>query len=287
MLRMLALPERTQQHRHVLIMPTAIIHGVFDESGKFQDHDAISLCGWIAPLNRWEYFASDWNNALRLSEIDELHTAEFIGLHGQYSRIRNKWGAQKIAKRDKALDRFTRVIREHVGTGLGTVIDTKHYRSMSQSFRKRVGEDPYLIAFQDIIRQAMKYVKAFAQVNNLGDKVALALIFDQDEQQATECLRLLNKIKKNNPDIRKIISGICFCNRRGYLPLQAADFVAYEARQELDRKINHPHKPISPRFDALCSRNPAGFPDGMFNARLFDAEILNELEQKCAAGLDG
>src|SRR5580700_3644963 len=132
-----------------LIMPMAILHAAFDESGKFHDHDVTSLCGWISPLEAWEKFAIQWQAALDRIGINELHTTEFVSLHGQYSHLRTIWGEEKEAKISDALTQFVNVIRGTVGKGVGATIDAKHYRAMPDEFKRAIhpSRDPHFIAF--------------------------------------------------------------------------------------------------------------------------------------------
>jgi hypothetical protein len=263
-------------------MAKAILHGAFDESGKFHDKDVVSLCGWISTLQDWERFGFEWNGILSQFGVKEIHTAELLAFKGQYSYLRHKWGKRKDEKRDWLINECIRAIRKDVRRGFGVAIDTKHYRGMSQKFRDKVG-DPYLMAFQNVIKWCLDEVEKYAEIKKLGNDVSLALIFDQDEQQSGECLKLLNRITKVDESARKRITGICFCNRRSYTPLQAADLIAYETRMEIDRRMYRPSEPVSLRFMEMSSKVSAdrgGGPDGLFNGLIYDAEALENLAVK-------
>jgi hypothetical protein len=255
------------------------LHGVFDESGKFHDHDVTSLCGWISALPSWEEFALQWQAALARIGIDELHTAEFMGLHGQYSHLRTIWGEERDAKISAALTEFVNVIRGTVARGVGATIDSKYYRSMPDDFKRELSPsgDPHFVAFQEVLFKAIRTAQHTAKEHGLGTNVKVSLIFDQDEGQSVECMKLLNKMKKQYPEIRERVTGICFCDRRNYHPLQAADFIAYQTKKEMERRMYRPQETPSKWFTMLSARNPLDIPDGLFNARIFDAECLDEL----------
>jgi hypothetical protein len=270
------------RYGRTLTMPMAIVHGAFDESGKFHDHDVTSLCGWVASYDAWERFALRWQAALDEIGIDELHAAEFMGLYGKYVHLRTIWGAEQEAKKDNALTLLCNVLRGTMGKGVGATIDSKRYRSMDDGFKKAIhkSKDPHFIAFIEVLEQTIWNVEKFAKEHGLGLNVKAGLIFDQDERQSVECLRLLNQAKKQREDIRDRISGICFCDRRNYQPLQAADFIAYLTKKEMERRKGRPEEPVSKWFAMLSSQNRANIPDGLFNARIFDAEVLDELAEK-------
>ncbi len=263
-------------------MPMAILHAAFDESGKFLDHDVTSLCGWIASYDAWERFALGWQAALDEIGIDELHTAEFMGLYGKYSHLRGIWGEEQEVKKNSALTLLVNVIRSTMGKGVGATVDSQHYRAMDDGTKKAIhkSKDPHFIAFIEVLEQTIWNVEKFAKEHNLGPNVKAGLIFDQDEGQSVECLRLLNKIKRQRGDIRDRISGICFCDRRNYQPLQAADLIAYLTKKEMERRKNNPEAAVSKWFVLLSSKNRTEVPDGLFNARIFDAEVLDELADK-------
>src|SRR6266852_3862931 len=90
-------------HERTLLMPMAILHAAFDESGKFHDHDITSLCGWISAIDAWERFGARWQAALDEVGIEELHTSEFMGLHGKYYHLRTIWGKEKEDRINAAL----------------------------------------------------------------------------------------------------------------------------------------------------------------------------------------
>ena len=263
-------------------MSMAILHAAFDESGKFHDHDVTSLCGWIASYDAWDCFASGWQAALNEIGIEEFHAADFMGLHGKYSHLRGIWGDEKEVRKNSALTLLVNVIRSTMGKGVGATIDSKHYRSMDDGFKRAIhkSKDPHFIAFIEVLEQTLANVEKFAKEHGLGPNVKVGLIFDQEEGQSVDCLKLLNKIKKERGDIRERVSGICFCDRRNYQPLQAADLIAYLTKKEMERRKNSPNEPISKWFVLLSSKNPTNIPDGLFNARIFDAEVLDELAKK-------
>src|ERR1700675_2246620 len=148
----------------VLTVPMAILHAAFDESGKFVDHDVTSLCGWISPLQSWDRFAIQWQAALDRIGISELHTAEFVSLHGQYAHLRTIWGDEREVKISNALTEFVNVIRSSAGKGIGATIDTKHYRSMRDDFKKAIHEsrNSHSIAFQEVLNQTVRVVEKYS-----------------------------------------------------------------------------------------------------------------------------
>ena len=238
-------------------MSFAMLHGYFDDSGKLQDHDVTALSGWISQLQDWEKFALEWNALLEKHNINEFHMAQLKGRSG-------------------FLPEFADVIKRNILCGVGAAINTKVYRSMPQAFRKKAA-NPHFLAFSTVVKLAIDRVEAFAQRTGLGDNVFLGLIFDQDEQLSQECFKLLNKLKKIDSRVRERVTGVCFCNRRQLVPLQAADLIAYETREEIDRRINRPNQVVSEIFSALTTKDTSGKPDGFYNGIFYDKKELERI----------
>ncbi len=235
-------------------MSFAMLHGYFDESGKFKDHDVISLCGWIGQLQDWELLAQEWQDALTRHDLTDIHMAQMKG-------------------QDRVLEEFADIIKGRVICGVGSALNTKLYRSMPETFQKRAGH-PHFLVFSAVIKQAIDRIEEFAKHVGLGKDVFLSLIFDQDEQLSQECFRLLNKLKKIDSRVRERVTGVCFCNRRQLFPLQAADMIAYETRAEIDRRANHPEQQVSRLFSRMSTKHPSGKPDGFYNGVIYDKKEL-------------
>ena len=51
----------------------AVLHGFFDESGKYHQHDVVTFSGFLATYKQWTKLQEKWENALRRHSLDYFH----------------------------------------------------------------------------------------------------------------------------------------------------------------------------------------------------------------------
>jgi len=243
----------------------ALLHGYFDESGKWADKDTISFCGWISQANTWEQFAKEWSELLEELDMSSLHTAEFV------SRDSRDTGS--------ILLRFVAIIRKYANSGLGIGVDTKHYRTMSPAFRARV-KNPHFIAFKILMNTVLREVQAVQRLFPIHDW-RCGIICDQDPGTSEHCLKHFNKMRTFDPVARKLLNGVCFADATGAIPLQAADLLAYAMRIELDRRRTNSSPNPSALFQGLSFRpdEMSGDPVPFFRPFFLDADFLDQLSE--------
>ncbi len=253
----------------------ALLHGYFAESGKWADKDTISFCGWISGAMQWEAFAKEWSELLEELGLPSLHTADLVH---PGRRAERGWNFRQ-EEIDPILLRFAAIIRKHANSGLGIGIDTKHFRTMKQSFRAKV-KNPHFIAFKFLMNTVLREVQAVQRIISAHDW-RCGIICDQDPGTSEHCLKHFNKLRLFDPVARKLLNGICFADAVGAIPLQAADLLAYVLRTELERRRTKSSSPASLLFQDLSFRPDitSGDPVPFFRPFFMDADFLDELSE--------
>jgi len=59
------------------------------------------------------------------------------------------------------------------------------------------------------------------------------ITFDDDEEFAIDCYRIISRLRRDNSDLRHLIAGVAFANDLIFTPLQAADILAHLTRERL------------------------------------------------------
>lgn len=250
-----------------------MFHGYFDESGKWKDKDTVSFCGWTARADIWEEFSRPWLELLAEVGISELHTSEFCSLSGAYSRLRKDLKQKDV---ESILLRFADIIQKTVAMGYAVAVDAKHLRRMKPHFQNELG-NPHYLAFKLMMNQVMQDISFVQTVQTVDLRVGI--ICDQDPGTSDHCLKWFNKFRQSNEKARHYLSGICFADASGAIPLQAADLFAYAVRLEAERRrTGTPNEP-SQLFQTLSNRIQ---PDGKFGTyirgHILDANFLDIME---------
>jgi hypothetical protein len=244
-----------------------------DESGKFQNSDFVSFCGFLGGPNHWKELRDDLF-ALRLSlQVPPIHVSAILHPTEKngWLDVKNKWGAEWDEKKEKMLDDFAAIIEKTKIVCVGAVVDSGAYKSLNiPKVKENWSNDPHYLAFSYTV------IGTLGKVDWAGDpRATLGLIVDDDEEKAIPCYYLLKRLKEVHPQAKQRISGICFGDDSLYPGIQAADFIAHEARRLLINKQAAP----SERFLRLTLR-------GQHQPWLFDAEALRREEASLTSGLE-
>lgn len=217
--------------------------GYFDESGKFADHSIVAFCGLMNTVERWETFKPEWRYCLRHHGITSLHMSKgALNFKRQFSAKRPALGRED---RIKVLSTFIVAIKQHVELGVVADMDVRAYKNLKSHIQQKVG-DPYFVSFKTALIKTLDYVKP------TPDSI-LSVMCDDEEQYAPLCYKLFNKVRREYPALRKLLSSICFGDDELILPLQAADLLAYIVRSESARKFHGVHSECDELYAKLLS----------------------------------
>lgn len=244
----------------------AHVHLFCDESGKIHNSDFVSFCGYLGSNRQWEQLSSEWS-ALRIKRaVPPIHVSAMMRPENDelWSIVKQRWGKEYEDRRELLLDEFSCVISESKILCVGAVVDCNAFKSLSlPKVKKSSRDDPHYLAFQWTVLRSIERVE-------WGDSDGLlGLLLDDDHEKALHCYALLHRLKEQYPQIRKRVSGICFCNDDKYPGVQAADMIAFEARRLMVAGKTAP----SQRF-LLLTQN------GVEQPHLFDTLALENLERE-------
>ena len=245
----------------------AHVHMFCDESGKGHSSDFVTFCGYLGNNDQWQSFASKWS-ALRVAlRVPPIHMGAILHAdeHPQWSVVKKRWGDEWDARREDMLKRFSQLIYDEKLLCVGAIVDCHAFKTAAiPKLRAKLDNDPHYLAFQWTITTSIRNVE-------WGDSDALlGLLIDDDYDKAVHCYGLLHALKKDLPEVKKRISGICFCNDEKYPGIQAADIIAHESRRLFTGEEAHP----SERFLRLTW-------DGQHQPHKFDEKSLLTVEQEC------
>jgi hypothetical protein len=215
----------------------------FDESGKFKDHDVISIGCVGGFAERFENgFVNEWGTLLNAYGLKAISGKATLNYNKPLSAKNPCLGLQD---RMACLLSFISCIRKHVQVVTGLAVDAKEFKKLPSYFFKTFGNNPAFMAF---VRSAM-YMTDFTPDN---DK--LTLICDDDEETAWEFYRLYRRVKKVWPDARKKFGGIAFVDDRYLFGVQASDLIASIMRLEANLQLNNAKYDYGPAFQALTAQ---------------------------------
>jgi hypothetical protein len=205
-----------------------VLQGYFDDSGSSAKEPFYILAGFISTIDKWKSFSDAWRK--KLNEYPGLayfKMSEANALDGQFKR---GWTP---STRDKCVFELAEIIKTHA---LVRVTSRLRRRDFDEFIVGIVDlpevNDPYYLCFYQLVFAVHTY-----QLKNGG--VDCDIIFDDQGLIGERTVKWwgadINRQPVNIPEERLKFFPKCprpiFGNDRSFLPLQAADMLAWVVRQ--------------------------------------------------------
>lgn len=238
-----------------------------DESGN-DGHSAVFAMASILLCDLSSYFfANDWAAMLGKFGITGYHATDF---HGRRGEFRGWDDCRDTEFRNHAVGLFLKWKVKHHGVGIPrgdfqrSFTDTGFHLLLRPAVAK--WKKPYLQAFQHIISD----LRAYADHQPRGQYIRP--IFDN-------CQEFLGQAKQDYAAINSDGKLGCMyvANAQEYPQLQAADFLVWEYRTHLERRLSTGDRSPNSIMDALSPH--------MFNAQVWTFEYLEYLRKRTEAVL--
>jgi hypothetical protein len=195
----------------------------FDESGG-ADLGWTYVCGYVASVDQWERFEIDWKIFLAKYDIPYFHMKECAHFKGPFSKWKNNESSRNCFLRDASL-----IIRAYVRHSFVSLVSHDIFAEANMIYKFcEVFKTPYSLAGRACIEAAHEEIGSeikYVFEDGCPDKGGLI-------HSMTACLPC-RRLPSFEPS-RNFISTNQWPNGRiGVIPLQAADFLAYESRKLL------------------------------------------------------
>jgi hypothetical protein len=253
-------PPGAWEKRHCVTIFTTYLDASRDNAGS----GVYSLAGYIAAPSQWDRFSYEWRGILDEYEIKSFHMTDFEGWDESAGRgfgEFRRW-TKDDPRRLPLLTKLLAVIERNVIGSVGYAVSQAMYDEIvPPEVNSAVGGSPYfflflnlLIGAQDLMDNAAKfaagvpydwmmtYMLARGDVG-AGEVVKTWMSKNPGSRQA----RIDAKVAKM--EIAK--------NNSLYLPLEAADILAYEGRKQVSAQLGQHSRPSRRSFMVMeDSRRP-------------------------------
>jgi len=256
----------------------------FDESGT---HDASPVCamaGYIAPAHDWFWFSREWRAALREDNVpilpgDAEPFFHAVKCDGQYKGSQYEgWSKERC---DAHRQKLAAIINRRGLVALGTAVVVEDYRhvflpQLTPRLRE-VFAKPYMFCFNLCLEKIAANLKAIG----IRPGEQIAPYFDQNTEMAKSAREFYGELMKPRP-LSMLFTPVNFSDKKKRLPLQAADYAAYESFRHVRMQfVSHSVTPEREHFkwldDIRGGRGALSF--GYFDAKALDACIQQMKER--------
>jgi hypothetical protein len=186
-----------------------------------KDHGFIVVAGWLATFKKWGEFTSEWNQQLLASfDIPYFHMKEFAQSTGPFK----SWKGDE-PKRARFMERAAGIIGNYVERGVSCIVPFDSFQKVNAIYHldTAVGV-PYSLAGRTCVARTSVIIGREKDAN---------YIFDDGDEGRGELMRVLERDGYSLPIFRPSRDRLGKDGQkiRGVVPLQAADFAAYEMRK--------------------------------------------------------
>jgi hypothetical protein len=249
-------------------MATFHIYG--DESGKMGVNvDRTSFCGYVGHVSQWGIFAQNWTNCRFKWQVPPIHMSRIMSPHTKddaWKKVWQGWGNEWEVKRDDMLADFASIVLGSDIICVGAVVDCAHFVTLANSDQdfKKLHRNPIHMAIHQFVMRGLDRTE-------IVDKSSpVSIVLDDDPEYAMKCYEQLEGLKSTFQRVKERIAAISFVDDHAYPGVQAADMIAYVARDMMVKNIGNPDY-ISKLYSDLTFH-------GTHQPKYYNREILDALQ---------
>ena len=197
-----------------------VLDGYFDESGTHDESETIAVAGFLAHADQWLWFEGKWREALKKYGLEFFHMVDFAHRAPGYD-----WPEDV---RQERLGNLISIINKSRPSSFGVAFPKKLFDSV---FTGRVREHiagPYGFASWLCLNLASR------ELDEVPLETGVSYIFEDGARGKGEFLKMYEALPTFPGGKEGLhVLSLRFEDKRCFVPLQAADILAYELN--LDR----------------------------------------------------
>lgn len=216
-----------------------------DESGTHDGAPACVLGSYLSPANAWASFELEWKACLTEYDIPHFHMTDYENRQAPFVG----WSDDR---RLALIERLVSIINRWTVGGVLVGIDLRHFYDVwvpSLTPGEREIADPYVICLLALMGQHQFYFDQLEQ----SEQSPVAFVLERNTKSAAQSLRFLSEAWRYEGTLH--VPSMTYGSRDEFLPLQAADILAYEGFKELKNRWDGSGRPLRKLLSRLRENN--------------------------------
>jgi hypothetical protein len=205
-----------------------LLQAFTDDSGSDIGDRRLYMAGYLNRADAWELFSKAWRDECRAaSPIEYLKMSEAQSLKGQFRGWSNE-------ARDEKLRRLARVILHFQPLSFEFSINRQAFDQVVAPASPRGLKSSHFTSCFAIVSGVSRYIA------EQGNDIPVEFIFDRQDGVSDDIGLAFDVMKRSLPsEAQKLIRGKPhFEDDKTFLPLQAADFLAWHLRREHENNVS-------------------------------------------------
>ena len=196
-------------------------YSLYCDAAGGKDHGFIVVAGYLSTYEKWLAFNREWNLLLGAYDLPYFHMKEFAQSKGPFVRWKDE------NRRAAFLSRAAGTIKNHVLRSFACLAEFDVFAKVCEDHSlKELAGCPYALAARSCVAKAGNCLE--------GAGSDVSYIFEDGDEGRGELMRIMERDGYPAPIFRpsrdRVKNGRLV---RGLVPLQAADFAAYEIRKHI------------------------------------------------------
>lgn len=207
----------------------ALLTAYCDETGNTKDptQKFVGMAGFVARAKEWEILERKWKFILREFKVPYFHMKEYAHSIGVFKEWKGKED-----KRRKIFSSLLKTIKDAQPLPIGCIFSAEDFRSLSERDQKLI-DDPYYLSFIACLAIPCLFLQ------DSPPEIKLATVFGEHGVFASKAAGFHERVRGTYA-IGDRLYAPTFRDMREFVPLQAADIMAYELYKEADRQRHRP-----------------------------------------------
>jgi hypothetical protein len=221
--------------------------GTHDAGGVLPGAEVAAVGGYIGWKDTWDVFCQEWQAVLDEYGIRLFHTSEFRAPEQRTVPPNHPYYGWPNDKRVRFIKALVRVARQNTLLGIVAGVSVRDYEvAVPAKLKEEIGH-PYYFCFQLFFENVLKAITNDTRINMGSPPERVAMFFDRQDQFKTLAIKMYDELLAKDTTGR--MGGIAFEDKALYLPLQAADLLAYCYRRQLARHMKLHSAPVEPGWE--------------------------------------
>jgi len=202
-------------------VPFAMLTAAFDAGGD-ENTPFLTVAGFVSSVGDWEEFSALWRERLKKEGIEYSRAVEAAHFRKQFQPWHDKPDRERW--RQELLADLMDLVKAHAYRKFGCSIINKRFQSIGDDLRKHYRLRAYSLAG----RTCEKQVRDWASAERI--KTPIEFVFESGDEGHNELQVRLAADSGNVPVFRPKKDTVLANGhvQRGFVPFQAADWLAYE-----------------------------------------------------------
>jgi hypothetical protein len=209
-------PANSRTERLILVLEAFV-----DDSGNNADSPVFVLAGFVARAETWIAFEKEWKATLeKPPAVAYFKMKECSALRGQF----NGW---REPDRDARLLELVSIIKKTAIASVFSLVKRDDFKEVFGKLREPIGKAPYNLIYYSLMSATIRSMRA----NGIEEPVEF--IFDEQPHLSDSVQGVWSTVLAGmDPSYRALIGGRpIHGDDKKYLPLQAADLLAWHIRR--------------------------------------------------------